>query len=44
MPGPVHQLTMASFTVIEHLNVVEHVGPGLVPGPVTHTVQAFPFE
>ena len=35
---------MASFPVIEHLNVVERIGAGFAPGTIAHTVHALSLE
>ena len=35
---------MASFSVIEHLDVVEYIGPGLVPRSIANPMDTFAFE
>ncbi len=35
---------MATFSIVEHLNVLEQVSAGLFPGSVPHTVHTLAFE
>jgi hypothetical protein len=35
---------MASFPVIEHLNIVEQIGPRFVPRAIADAVDALAFE
>ena len=35
---------MASFSVVEHLNVVEQVGPCFIPGSISNPVDTLTFE
>jgi hypothetical protein len=35
---------MASFPVIEHPDVLEQIGPRLIPGPIAHTVHPLALE
>jgi hypothetical protein len=35
---------VASLSVVKHLDVVEHVGPGFVTRSVTNAIDAFAFE
>ena len=35
---------MASFLIVEHLDVIEQVGARLVPGSIADAIDAFAFE
>ena len=35
---------MATLSIIEHLNVVEKIGPSLLSGSIANTVHALPLE
>ncbi len=35
---------MAPFAIVKHLDVVEQIGPGFVPGSITNAIDALAFE
>jgi len=40
----VTKIAVAAFSIVETLDAIEHIGPGLVSSSVPHPVHTFPFQ